>query len=494
MWRKLFIVAFVLAAFAAVATQPVAAQTVIWKGSYYDTAGLTGAVEMERDDPVIAFNWGAGSPSPDIDADSFSVRWGTDVYLNAGTYRFFALADDNVRIWVDFGLQPLIDTWGQNKVGQLITADITLESGMHHIQVDYGELEGNAYVFVDFAPANQGVNPPPDFQQPINPGTPVTVPVATGQWVAQYFANPNMAGSPSLIQSEAAINHNWGTGSPSPVIPFDNWSARWTSFQNLSGGNYQLRVRADDGVRVIVDGVLYINEWHAATGQTYTANVALGAGQHSFVVEFYEITEQAYITFEILQQTIQPPQVIVPNFPQPAPTVVPPVTSPTGATATITAGRLNVRAEPNPFTGSIIAIVSRNETFPVLGFNTDNSWVQLNVNGTVGWVNRSYVRLNNVGTLPATATPIPPAPTVGNPTGYTVLATPYAVNIRSGPGTSFGVIAVLPRNQTAPIVARTSDSSWWLISHNGIQGWVSAPYAPIQQFAPDVSRIPVAGG
>src|SRR5688500_15284537 len=115
MGRKILILTLLLAALTIVVVQPAAAQTnVVWRGDYFDSVDLSGSPEMSRDDSAINFNWGEGSPGIDVQADTFSVRWGTDVYLNAGTYRFTARADDGIRIWVDFGRDPIVDTWWQN--------------------------------------------------------------------------------------------------------------------------------------------------------------------------------------------------------------------------------------------------------------------------------------------------------------------------------------------------------------------------------------------
>lgn len=66
---------------------------------------------------------------------------------------------------------------------------------------------------------------------------------------------------------------------------------------------------------------------------------------------------------------------------------------PVEGTATILTGRLNVRNAPS---GAIITRVSRGDTYPVLGRNADASWVQINVNGTVGWISSRYVRLPGI--------------------------------------------------------------------------------------------------
>jgi uncharacterized protein YraI len=395
-----------------------------------------------------------------VNADNFSVRWATDVFLNAGTYRFYALGDDKIRVTFNFG-SPVIDTFNNPAVGQTISADVNVPtSGTYHIQVDYQELTDNAYAFFSFA--NLITNPTgPNFGAP-------NLPITGGPWTAQYYSNTALSGDPSAIISEASPSHNWGTGSPLPSVPADNFSARWTSVQSLSGGNYVLQVRVDDGVRVFVNGVLVINQFGGATGQTYSANLNLPGGQNSFQVEFVEFSGNAFLDYQLLQPG--------------APTAVPTQSGqPTGTTATVTAFRLNVRSQPNA-TAPVLTRISRFETYPVTARSTDGLWYQIDLGTQRGWVSSRWVTIS--GGVPA--------PTAPGQTGILVTATPYTVNIRSGAGTQFGRIGRLPAGSTAQVVGRTTNNTWWQINYNGIVGWVAAEYAIIQQGV-NVGSIPVTG-
>lgn len=80
--------------------------------------------------------------------------------------------------------------------------------------------------------------------------------------------------------------------------------------------------------------------------------------------------------------------------------------------------------------------------------------------------------------LPPTFTPIPPTriPIVEIPPGApcsvaSSVGTP--VNIRSGPGTNFAIVAQLPPTMTAGVTARLPDSSWYQVNFSGITGWIS---------------------
>lgn len=479
MWRKLILVALLLALTSIAMVQPALAQSPVWTAEYFNNPTLSGSPTVTRQDANIAFNWGLGSPVSGVNADHFSVRWATDVYLVAGNYRFYALADDNIRITFHFGFQPIIDTFAQPAVGQTLSADVNVPaSGVYHIQVDYREVDQSAYAFVSFA--NLANNPGgPNFPAPISG---INVPINAGTWVAQYWSNPGLSGDPTVTVSETFPSRDWGTGSPAPTIPADNWSARWTSTQNLPAGNYVISVRSDDGVRVFVNGVNVINQWGPATGQTYTANVYLSGGAVNFQIEFFEFGGVAYLDYQ-LSQVGGPPIV---------PPTQPPITSPTGAFVVVTAYRLNVRQIPDAVTGQILTRISQRETYPALGRNADGSWIQVNVNGIIGWVSARYVNITPTGTnLPVVGTPqVPqPQPPAG---GYQVIASPYPVNVRTGPGTQFNRIARMNANDRATVIGRNAASTWWQVNYNGIVGWVSAQYAIIQQGA-NINSIPVTG-
>ncbi len=476
MWRRISIIAALLLLTSVFFTQTAFAQNPVWSGQYYNNSTLNGSPVFTRNESNIAFNWGAGSPGDGINSDNFSVRWATDVQLSAGTYRFYAQADDNIRVIFNFGFQPVIDTFGGGQVSQLVTGDVNVPAaGVYHIQVDYREVTEQAYAYLSFA--NLNTNPTgPNFSVPVN------IPVATGSWTAQYYANTGLSGDPVAILSESSPSHQWGNGQALPAVPADNWSARWVSTQNLAGGTYTISASADDGVRVYVNGNPVINEFHGASGQSYSATIPLPAGLNYFQVEYYDATGNAFLAFSITQST---------GGGVVAPTQAP---APSGSTATVTASRLNVRTAPAA-TAQVITRVSRNETYPVTGRLENNSWFLISLNGTPGWVSGAFVNISNIGSVPVVsssgALPVPPTPAPGA-TGNTV--SPNAVNvvIRSGPGTQFARIGLLPVDGVAQLIGRNSNNTWWNINFNGVAGWVSSSYTSVGAGV-NVNSLPVTG-
>ncbi|MCB9454144.1 MAG: SH3 domain-containing protein [Anaerolineaceae bacterium] len=453
---------------------PAVAQTGVWTTEFYNNSYLIGPAALTRQDSSVSFDWGTGSPGTGVNSDTFTARFASDPYFEAGTYRFYLLADDQVRLNVGYPFHPQLDTFDNGRVGEILSVDIPLTAGVHHVQVDYREVTGAAYVYVTWV--NIATNPSgPNFPIPqsltnVNPGG----------WTAQYYTNIGLAGSPIVIQSEASPSHDWGNGSPAASIAADNFSARWTSLQYLESGTYQLSVHADDGVRIFVDGIAQINEWHDATGTTYVAEFNLFSGDHNIMIEYYERAGLAYMTYNLYRKG---------GGPIYSPTPVPVVNTAAFGTV-ITANRLNVRDIPSAQGSNILTKINLGETYPVVGRNTDSSWWQINVNGLVGWAYGRYLSVANGGSVPvtnATATTAPQLP----PTGYTVTAL-TSVNIRSGPGTISAIIGLLPYRNSATLVGRNADTSWWEISYGGVSGWVNSRYAVLDVPVP-LSSIPITG-
>lgn len=131
-----------------------------WTADYYDNANLAGEPNFRRQDEGIGFQWGAESPTSDLPADFFSVRWSKRGFLPAGTYRFIVSADEGFRLSIDG--QVWLDTWDDVQPGTTLGVDVALEAGEHEIVLEYREFSGGAYIFLDWGPApGTELNPQP---------------------------------------------------------------------------------------------------------------------------------------------------------------------------------------------------------------------------------------------------------------------------------------------------------------------------------------------
>ena len=108
-------------------------------------------------------------------------------------------------------------------------------------------------------------------------------------WKGEYFSNPDLQGSPTVVRDDPDINFNWGGASPASGLAGSNFSVRWTRTLHFDGGDYTFFATADDGVRVKLDGWNIIDEWHVSSSQTYKGSFkGVGAGNHTITVEYFQ--------------------------------------------------------------------------------------------------------------------------------------------------------------------------------------------------------------
>jgi hypothetical protein len=234
-----------------------------WLAEYFANVTLTGSPVLVRQDRDIDFQWGTGSPGPAVPADRFSARWRGYWSFDTARYTLVAYSDDGVRVWVDG--QRIIDNW-VDQAPAIASGEVYLRSGMHLVEVEYFDNREGAQIRVYWEKQGSFAN-----------------------WKGEYFDNPRLEGEPALVRNDEDINFNWGTGAPSPQIPADNFTARWTQTVSVAEGAYRFKARADDGVRVFVDDRLIIDAWLPNVEQTFVGYVWLPQGNHSVRIEYLEL-------------------------------------------------------------------------------------------------------------------------------------------------------------------------------------------------------------
>ena len=118
-----------------------------WRAEYYTNTDLIGAPRIVRDEVEIAMDWREGSPDAKIPSDRFSARFTRWSDFSSGKYRFHAIVDDGVRVWIDGEL--LIDGW-ERGIRRTYTGDISLTQGGHHVCIEYLELTGGAVLYLSW--------------------------------------------------------------------------------------------------------------------------------------------------------------------------------------------------------------------------------------------------------------------------------------------------------------------------------------------------------
>lgn len=181
---------------------------------------------------------------------------------------------------------------------------------------------------------------------------------------------------------------------------------------------------------------------------------------------------------------------------------------------------INMRTGPGVEFG-IVGTLSQGQYVTLLGRNATGTWLKIMANGTEGWVNSaniaSSVAISGLPVaattaVPATAVPTSSAPTAtakpgvtATPSTPTKTSTPVStavpsntavvttgrLNVRSGPGAGYTIVAVLTQGDTVTLLGRTITSSWVKVkTAGGVEGWISTFYITANM---PVSSLPSLG-
>jgi hypothetical protein len=118
-----------------------------WHGEYFNNMTLVGEPVLVREDAEIDFDWGTGSPAPEIDDDGFSVRWTRTATLRPGLYRFTVTSDDGARLWVNERL--VISAW-YDHTEMTFRREMELPGGPVDLRLEYYEKSMLAMVRVSW--------------------------------------------------------------------------------------------------------------------------------------------------------------------------------------------------------------------------------------------------------------------------------------------------------------------------------------------------------
>ncbi|WP_066055761.1 PA14 domain-containing protein [Robertmurraya korlensis] len=227
----------------------------------------------------VNVNWGWGSPGNSIPSDYFTWTFDQSGSYQAGDYFVQALADDGVRVEID-GTR-VIDQWTDynGKMNRFLWTNIS--AGNHSVKTHYYEHVASAGIQSNVVPFDS--------------------------WIAYYYPNRTLSGFPVAAKVIQPVGTNkklseYYTGSPAPGIGNDQFSARFTTAKRITEGDYILRTKADDGVRVYVDGHLVLDRWttigEEAIKLHITNNQNSKPGEenvHWIEVEYHDVASVGYV-------------------------------------------------------------------------------------------------------------------------------------------------------------------------------------------------------
>ncbi|WP_186576580.1 PA14 domain-containing protein [Aquibacillus kalidii] len=257
-----------------------------WLAYYYNNDKLEGNPENAKiiapgANGALLEDSGSGSPITGIQNDYYSSKYVTAKRITAGAYTLNLSGDDGVRVYLDGKL--VVDRWTggsfKDKVYKVNVNNVN-GSNIHWIEVEHREDTGLSNISLSLEP--------------------LTIPV--NGWIGELYSNKNLSGTPLLTGYPVAyeqIDFQWGDSSPEVTIPADGFSGRYQGKVNITeDGDYTMKVWADDGAKLYVDGKLVINAWSNGSLRLTQNNVTLTKGTHTVVIEYYENTGSASLKFD----------------------------------------------------------------------------------------------------------------------------------------------------------------------------------------------------
>lgn len=151
------------------------------------------------------------------------------------------------------------------------------------------------------------------------------------------------------------------------------------------------------------------------------------------------------------------PQPPAPTTPAKTPTPAPPVVSIKGTG--VTSDALNMRKGAATSYG-VIAVIPARASIALTG-RISGTFYQVTWNGKTGWAHKDFITLTDTTTRPTASAKVK-----------------EALNLRSGPGTSYRAVLVMPAGATVVLTGQSS-GGFRSVQYGGQVGWASATYLAI---------------
>jgi len=171
------------------------------RAEYYSDRDLR-TLRASRIDAAVNFDWGKTRPVPSVGEDNFSVRWTGWVQPRySERYKFYTLADDGVRLWVDD--RQLVDAWrGQNPTEY--SGSVALTAGRRYkLRMEFFEGDGDAVAKLFWSSPSQRKEIVPQSQlfPAWTPSAPATA-SASEQVEAAEVITPSQRRCPARITAD----------------------------------------------------------------------------------------------------------------------------------------------------------------------------------------------------------------------------------------------------------------------------------------------------
>jgi RHS repeat-associated protein len=305
----------------------------IWNDDAHNLTIPTSAPRLTRTDPNVDFNWNGASPALGLITSTWFEGVWTGYFMPTvtGSYNFGGNNDEKMIVTVG-GTVPsgsYVMTGGTqayNNTGCgtynggapcFGTSSVSLTAGQPvTIQVEYHQSTSGSFaqLYVKGAISQQVV---PTYWLQTGARSVANIHGLVGNYYTDdgthTFDATNLSNK-FLTRTDQSLSMDWGTGSPVPGGPTDNFIARWSGwFKAPVTDGYTFGAASDDGVKVYTNGNLttpIVNAWsdHGNTPINYATpanKLNLNAGDMvQITIDHYEHLGAASIALYMRQDSI----------------------------------------------------------------------------------------------------------------------------------------------------------------------------------------------
>ena len=168
-----------------------------------------------------------------------------------------------------------------------------------------GALRGRKYIFVDeWGPrdpadpkiaeerAKQSVNLARNWKITFHKWESAGAKMPPADWEAVKTS------APLQIERAETLDYRW-PGEPVKSVPPDFFATIATTVVTVDAGDYEIRTVSDDGIRVMVDDKIVLEDWTWHGPTSHSTKVALTQGKHRLRVEHFEIDGYAQLSLRL---------------------------------------------------------------------------------------------------------------------------------------------------------------------------------------------------
>jgi subtilisin-like proprotein convertase family protein len=278
--------------------------------TYIFTNGATGtwaAVEAAITTSAVApgrtinFDWIAGTPAGVglTSPDDFTLGYDGEIYLEAGTWTFYVLADDHGFLELaPPGTTAFVRVASENWMTEATGTFTASADGWYPVRFAFCEQGGSAQIRVEMSgPSMPSRAPVPRHRLRFSASG------MDGLAVAGFDDSKLLGDSQAAIDRTMPAARNYGTGQPADlgITAADDFSVRWSGQLRIDVvGDYVFRYVSDDGQRLWIDGALVLDQFDDSTHDAMTAALHLDPGWHDIVIDHSETGGQAQATLSVV--------------------------------------------------------------------------------------------------------------------------------------------------------------------------------------------------